>query len=356
MPPGLSAYLFTRTLLIRPEEGSAPIAVTLRKVSVDRGSDPASGARSDAAGIWIGNARQVDLDEVEVTGAGKGFGVIIVGSNNVTARHLWLHEMVWAPYAGDAPLALERVRRQGWNTAPIREFRVAGQDQAKAGGFYGMRVQEQLTCLMIVNSHKVLLDRPRIEGCRARFAEGDVPWQADGIAIGQSSSQVQIVKPVISDTWEGIDVVGGGRGVRDVAISGAHISNSFGYGVKWGHVLNGMRLVDSTISRSGLAGVVIYGPVNGADLRRVRIDGVGSVLFGKALQRPWQQERAGVLVEPGGSAQTRDAYPGGVSLVSVRVSGGKDCRFGLLNLTPQKLRRSDIRANSCERARQDRLP
>ncbi|BEV01861.1 hypothetical protein [Novosphingobium olei] len=355
LPRGLSEYLFTRTLLIRPEAAHPPISVTLRKVAIDRGDDPASGARSDAAGIWIGNARKVELDDVEVTGAGKGFGLMLVDAANVTVRRLWLHDLTWAPYAGDAPLAIDRVRAQGWNTAPIREFREAGRQGVSANGFHGMRVQEQLTCLMIVNSHTVLLDRPRVDGCRARFAEGDIPWQADGIAVGQSSSHIRIMRPVVNDTWEGIDVVGGGSGVSDLLITGAQITNSFGYGVKWGYSLQDPTLVDSAISQSGLAGVVIYGPVKRANLSNVRIDGVGSVRLGRSLQRPWQQERAGVLVEPGSSAATRELHPAMVSLSKVTVEGGGNCRFGLLNLTPERLFRDDIKASGCEHARQDTL-
>lgn len=341
----LSSYLSTRTLLIRPEASQAPIAVTLRKVSVDRGNDPSSGSRSDAAGIWIGKAKKVDLEDVEVTGAGKGFGLIIVESNNIRANRLWLHDMVWAPYTGDTTLTFEGVRAHGWNAAPIREFRQKGQDKVKADGFYGMRVQEQLTCIMILNSHDIILTKTRVKGCLARFSEGDIPWQADGIAVGQSTSNIRMFETTISDTWEAIDIVGSGTGVSSVTIDNARITNSFGYGIKWGHSLEDAKLTNSTISLSGLAGVVIYGSVKTALLRNVEIDKVGTIRLGKTMHRAWLQERAGVLIEPGSSPER---YPIGVSLNEVFVNGGENCRFGLLALSPTRLPTDGVRALNCD--------
>ena len=349
VPPSLDAYLFTRTLLVRPEPGDPPISVTLRNVRIDRGNDPSSGARSEAAGLWIGSARKVALNDVEVTGAGKGFGVIIVDSQNVTARRLSIHDLVWAPYAGDAELTLSRVRQQGWNTAPIREFRFAGKEGASVTGFHGVRVQEQISCLMIVRSRNVVFEGLKVDGCLARFAEGNFPWQADGVGIGESSSRVRISgQSVIRDSWEGIDVVGGGTGVSDVTIANTRVENSFGYGVKLGYAVRNVVVSDSRIAGAGLSGVVAYGPVVGVAVRRTRIEGVGSVRLGRAVMAPWPQERAGVLIEPGSNARTANAFPQNVTLDKVTVQGNCNCRFGLLNLVKARPARSDISVSGCE--------
>jgi len=346
MPAGLSAYLFTRTLLIRPERNDAPIAVTLRNVRIDRGDDPASGARSDAAGLWIGSARKVDLQNVEVTGAGKGFGVMIVDSRNVNVRGLFIHDLVWAPYAGDEPLTLDRIRAQGWNTAPIREFRLAGQQGAAATGFQGVRVQEQISCLMIVRSRDVVLNGLQVNGCRARFAEGDFPWQADGVGIGESSAQIRIgARSVIRDTWEGIDVVGGGSGVSGVAMANVKVVNSFGYGIKIGYATRDVTVTDGSISGAGLAGVVVYGPVRGVAVQRTRISDVGTVRLGAMRLAPWRQERAGVLIEPAHGAE-----PEGVALQGLRISGSGDCRFGVLTLGRNVVRERGSVVTGCDRA------
>ena len=352
VPAGLEDYLYTRTLLIRPDPGAAPIKVSLRNVAVDRGTDPESGARSDAAGIWIGNARGLVLEDVEVSGAGKGYGVMIVDSSDITIRRLRLRDLVWAPYEGDTQLSLERVRQIGWNSVPIREFRRAGDRGARQSGFHGTRSQEQLTCLTIERSSNVSLDDLRIDGCRARFAEGDIPWQTDGLAIGRSSSDIRIKRARISDTWEGIDIVGGGRGVESISISGAEISNSFSYGVKVGYDTRDVSISDSVISRAGLAGVVLYGPVRQALIRGVRIAEPGSVFFAGALQQPWQQQRAGIVLDIGSSAATGTGFPTRVMLDSVTVEGNGACRFGLLNLTPDKVSQEGLKERGCEAASQ----
>lgn len=344
LPAGLEAYLYTRTLLIRPDEGAAPIRVVLRNVGIDRGASPASGARSDAAGIWIGNAGHVVLEDVEVSGGGKGYGILIVDSANVTIRRVRLHDMVWQPYAGDAPLSLDKVRQAGWNSAPIREFRRAGDRGARQSGFYGTRAQEQLACLVIERSRDVRIDDLRIDGCRARFVEGDIPWQTDGLGIGQSSRDIRIEGVSIADTWEGIDM----GNVEKITISDAEITDSFNYAVKAGYDTRALSVVDSIFSRAGLAGVVISGPVRGALIKRVHIAEPGRLFFAGAMQNPWQQERAGIVLDMGNPAAQPDAYPAQVVLDAVTVSGAPDCRFGILNRTPEKLSLDGLSVSGCE--------
>lgn len=356
MPAGLAPYLFTRTLLVRPEEGQPRIKVVMRNVRIDRGNDPASGARSEAAGLWIQWADKVELDNVEITGGGKGFGLMIAHASNITARNVHLHDLVWAPYAGDAPLLIANVRSQGWNTAPIREFRTAGQQGAAVDGFHGMRVQEQLTCLMIVSSDKVVFEGLRVERCLARFVDGDLPWQADGVGIGQASANIRIADASrISDTWEGIDVVGGGGGVRNVAVLDTQVTNSFSYGIKLGYDLAGVVIDNVRIRGAGLAGVVLYGSVRNAVVRRTSIEEVGTVMLDKAATSPWRQERAGVLIEPRDTSVAND-YPNSVVLDRVRIAGGPHCRSGVTNLTPVRERTLQVTVSSCESSRIDRPP
>lgn len=344
LPAGLEAYLYTRTLLIRPDEGAAPVAVALRNVGIDRGKSPASGARSDAAGIWIGNARRVILEDVEVTGAGKGYGILIVDSADVTIRRVRLHDLVWAPYVGDAPLSLDKVRQVGWNSAPIREFRRAGDRAARQSGFHGTRSQEQLACLVIERSREVQIDDLRIYGCRARFVEGDIPWQSDGLGLGQSSRDIRIQGLRIADTWEGIDM----GNVEKITISDAVITDSFNYAVKAGYDTRAITVVDSVFSRAGLAGVVISGPVRDVLIRRVRIEEPGRVFFAGAMHNPWQQERAGIVLDMGNPASQPDAFPTRVVFDAVTVSGAPDCRFGVLNRTPEKLSLDGLGVSGCE--------
>ena len=352
----LTPYLFTRTLLIRPESGKPKIKVILRNVLVDRGGQPASGARSEAAGVWIQWADKVELDNVEITGGGKGFGLMIAHASNVVARNVHLHDLVWAPYAGERPLTLDEVRRIGWNTVPIHEFREAGQQGAKGSGFYGTRVQEQLSCLMIVSSQNVRFEGLRVKRCVARFDGVDMPWQADGIGIGESSSNIRIArKSEITDTWEGIDVVGGGTGVRDVHITDTSVTNSFAYGIKLGYDLSRVKVDKVRIRWAGLAGIVLYGAVRNALVRRTQIDRVGTVAYGKAETAPWVQERAGVLIEPRDD-RIPDDYPKSVVLDRVSVVGGDNCRSGVTNITPLREKTRQVFESGCDYSRIDRPP
>lgn len=351
LPAGLTRYLYTRTLMIRRPEGARPLTVTLRRVRVDRGTDPASGARSDAAAIWLVGAGKAVLEDVEITGGGKGFGLILIDSSDVTLKRLNIHDMVWAPYAGDVPLDLANVKRQGWNSTTIREFRKAGDRGAGHSGFYGVRVQEQVSCLMIVRSHRVAIEGLRIRGCRARFAQGDLPWQADGAGIGDSSTRVTISHgSLVEDTWEGIDVVGGGTGVSDVTVADTTVNNSFGYGIKVGYNVSGMVVRNARVNAAGLAGIVLYGPLKRPRVSGARITGVGSVRLGGEVASPWGQERAGVLVEPGAN----DGAPQDVVLSGIRVDGGAHCRYGLLNLSGRAIALSGARFAGCVADTSDR--
>ena len=169
--------LSIRTLLIRPG-GKASLRVNLERVKVDRGRYAEQGSRSDSAGIWLDGADRVDFRDVEITGNGKGYGLQITNARNVTLTNLWLHDLVWAPYPGSA-LSEAKVAATGWNSVPIHEFRESRGRGVKGGKFYGVRIQEQLTCASLANVSHVRITEIRIERCLARFVTGDLPWQAD---------------------------------------------------------------------------------------------------------------------------------------------------------------------------------
>lgn len=352
LPRGLSDYLTTRTLLVRPNAKDGSLSVYLRNVKIDRGGDPSSGSRDDAAGLWIDNARRVVLQDVEITGGGKGFGLMIADSTDIAINRLHVHDLVWAPYAGDTPLTLPRLKAQGLNTVPIREFRQAGRQGAQVTGFQGVRVQEQVTCAMFARAHHVVLWNTRIDGCLARFAEGDFAWQADGIHIGVSSSDVNIAgQTSIANTWEGIDIVGGGSGVRKIFISGATIRNSFAYGIKLGYDLSGVVAEDNRIERAGLAGVVVYGPVNDAKVRRTIISGVGSIDLDGQIVSLWGAGKSGMEIGPGANTGTGSTYPRNVSIEDVRVSGDlKHCDFGVRRRGGTAIRVARIAVSDCAKA------
>lgn len=347
-PPGLEDYLNVRTLLVRPDGEPGNLSVFMDKVVIDKGSDPRSGSRPDAAGIWIDQANRITLTDVEITGAGKGFGLFIEASHNIALTRLNVHDLTWAPYAGDTDLTVPGVAAKGWNTVPIREFRRAGQDGAKKTGFQGVRVQEQISCVTIVRSHHMVLRDTRIERCGAQFVEGIIPWQADGLTVGGTSSDLTIEgDTIIASTWEGIDLVGSGEGIDRVRIKGAKISDSFSFGVKWGYKLTNAVLEDTAITNSGFAGVVIYGPVRLATVRDVQISGIGTVRFPQGYYSPWRDDRVGLLIAKGAIPGTEGLFPQDVAINHLRVEGGAGCERAYLNKGGVRIRVARSRLEGC---------
>jgi hypothetical protein len=324
-----SAAFGVRTLLIRPDDERRKLRVFLDRVTVDRGRYPEGGSRTDSAGIWLDLAERVDFRKVEITGDGKGFGLLITRSRNVTLDDIYVHDLVWAPYRGDTPLNESSVAAEGWNAVPIHEFRNWGA-QAKQPKFYGVRVQEQLTCVGLIDVTHVRIKGARISRCMARFGDRDLPWQADGLGIGGTSRDIVIQDSSVDSTWEGIDVVGGGSGIDDLVIDNFKVRNSFGFGVKLGYRLRNSNLSRLAITNSGLAGIVVYGAVSEVLIDDATVDNVGVIEVNSAPYFPWPAAtRAGVRVD-----EAPHGVPRGITLRDVEVTQrlpGSSFQFGLLN-------------------------
>lgn len=354
--PELNRFLEMRTLVVRPLEPDRPIAVYMSRVTIDRGDDPSSGSRSVAAGLAIDHASSVELDNVEITGAGKGMGLVIADSSNIRTRGLFIHDLVWAPYPGEPALSLPDVIRTGWNSTTIQEYFQKNpsnfrSDPSKGpiSGFRGMRVQEQLVGLMILRSQHVHLTDTRILNCDAQFREGRVPWQTDGIDVGESSSDIVIDgNTQISGTWEGIDVLAVGTGVRDLTIDGVTVTNSFNFGIKLGYHLTNATVRRSVVRATGIAGIIIYGPPDQITVEDVDVFGVGNVEFLGKTNVPWPNANAaGVLITDGG-INNRGVTPQNVDIARLQVTGGGHCDAGLLIKTNGGVRYSSVTSSGCK--------
>jgi len=349
----LEKSLSVRTLLIRSDKGT-PVRVVLDHVKVIRGLYPEGGSRTDSAGIWLEGADAADLRNVEVTGDGKGYGLIVLRSRNLHVDDLWIHDIVWSPYAGDAPLSRDRVAAVGWNSVPIHEFRQAGRDGARASKFYGVRVQEQVTCALFSEVQDVTIRNPRISHCMARFQDGDLPWQADGLDISRSSSNVRVDGAVIDSTWEGMDVAGNGDGITGLVISNPRVSNSFGFGLKFGYHLRNARITNAVVTNSGIAGIVLYGPVSGVTVAGAQIEGVGQLTSNGRTFVPWlKQTHSGIRIDEGSrGTEAAGMTPRDVTLDNVDVgsSNGARYEFGLLNTGGSNVRIRAFRARGFSRA------
>jgi hypothetical protein len=338
--------LSIRTLFIRPG-GDAPVRVNLAHVKIDRGRYAEGGSRTDSAGIWLDGADRVDFQDVEITGDGKGYGLMINNARNVTLSNLRIHDLVWAPYRGDTPLSEAGVAAGGWNSVPIHEFREQGRGGASAAKFYGVRIQEQLTCVSVSNVSHVRISNVRIERCMARFQTGDIPWQADGLDVGRSTSNVTIAGARIDSAWEGIDIVGGGQGIDRLSISDVTISNAFSFGLKMGYLLRNARVSRLNIDGAGLSGIVLYGPVRDVRISHAMIRDIGVVRGGRGRYSPWPKgNRAGIRLDEGaaGDAAATDT-PENVLLDDIDVSGPPNSyEFGILNTGGRRIHTEQFRA------------
>jgi hypothetical protein len=198
-------------------------------------------------------------------------------------------------------------------------------------------VQEQITCAFLADVQHVRIVNARVTRCMARFDSGDLPWQADGLDIGQSSSDVVIDGATIDSTWEGIDVVGTGSGVDRLAINNLTVTNSFTFGLKLGYRLRNARVTRLKVAGAGLAGVVVYGPVNKALISAASISGVGAV-HGSSSRTfsPWPAgARAGIRIDEGsGGTESAGQKPNDIQIEDTNVANAGVSRgyeYGLLN-------------------------
>lgn len=350
----LNESLFVRTLLIRPGDEHDRLKVNLDHVVIDRGSYAAGGSRTDSAGIWLEGAERVDFRDVEITGNGKGFGLLLIRSNNVTLTNLYIHDLVWAPYHGDLPLTEARVAAAGWNAGAIHEFRAKGPG-IPAAKFYGVRIQEQLACAFLSEVRHVRIEHARIERCMASFVDGDLPWQTDGLDIGQSSSDIRVNGAVIDSIWEAIDVVANGSGIDGLVVSNLSVSNAFSFGLKLGYRLRGAIASGLRMSNVGLAGVTVYGPVNGVTIDDVTIREVGVIQGPGGPITPWPApSRAGIRIDFGsrGTEAERSA-PRNIVVEDTLISNRQHpaaYEFGIRNETGAAVRAVRFRAQGFNRA------
>jgi hypothetical protein len=332
----LKQSLSVRTLLIRATDPADTLRVTLENVKVNRGPHPEAGSRTDSAGIWLEGAKRADLRNVEITGHGKGYGLFVLRSDSVTVEGLWVHDLVWAPYSGERSLSRSQVEKAGWNSVSIQEFREAGRFGVTKPKFYGVRVQEQINCAAFAEVRNVTISNIRISRCMARFEFGDLPWQSDGLNISGRSSAVTIYAAAIDSTWEGIDVVANGGGIRNLSVSKLTVTNSFSFGVKLGYALTDARLSDIKIVNAGIAGVMIYGPVRAVTIAGATVEGVGSLLLpGGKTFAPWPEgARAGFRIDGESAAGSIARAPDGILIEDAIVNTGavgSRYEFGILN-------------------------
>ncbi|OYX36466.1 MAG: hypothetical protein B7Y99_01665 [Caulobacterales bacterium 32-69-10] len=205
--------------------GGTPITLRLENIKIERGpkDSEATGSVSDSAGIWTTDVTP-EFRNIEITGGGKGDGIIVVNSTGGYLTDIYVHDITWTPYAEDQAdpefwknYTLATLQRKGdWNGFTITDF--DGRTMAKK------RVEEQIYGIVLANVTNLDVIRPRIERLLTRFSDGMLyPYQSDGITVN-SGNDIRIVDAKITHVAEGIDVPG--FPANGIEISGAMVSDA----------------------------------------------------------------------------------------------------------------------------------
>lgn len=238
----LRRMLNTRTLFVLGTE-EKPVPVQLENVKVLRGNRADAGMHSNSAGLFLVHASPLILKNVEISGSGKGSGLIIDQCRQVKLDRVHIHDILWAPYRGDVDFGEAALSKFGWNNSPIYDF-----SESSGGRFIRVRVQEQVTGLTLNRSEDVEIIRCRIERIGTTVEGRFLPWQADGMTV--SAVRGLVMRDCdFSQCWEGIDFTG--RGVDGFLQEDIRIRDTFAYGFKYAHPQKNGRVVRCLSERAG---------------------------------------------------------------------------------------------------------
>ena len=277
---GLREMLNRRVLFITGKEGS-PISIKLNKVKIDRGNDPTSGMHSNSAGLYLVNASPVTLTDVEISGDGKGCGLLIHDCKAVKLDRVYVHDIIWAPYKGDLDFTAKVLGEDfGWNNSPIYDF------DGRSGRFMRVRIQEQTNGLVLTSCEDVTVVNSRIENVGTKVEGKFIPWQADGMTIS-AVKNLTIKGCIIKNVWEGIDFTG--RGVDGFVQENIHISDTFSYGFKYAHPQKNGKVINCVSERAGMRGYTI-----GSECHNIEF--INCVALETGANTAWKHEGKGPTI------------------------------------------------------------
>lgn len=274
----IKQYINIRVLLIRGSP-QKHIKVHLSNVSIDRGQVAEAGSRTDSAAIWIDNANGIKLDELDISGKGKGHGIAIHYSKNIIIENTKVHNLYWSLYDEEPDLTSSILKKFYNNNLPIYEF------NAIKRRFGYRRIQEQVNAIFITHSENVNVKNVVIEKVGTLVDNNFIPWQTDGVSLANVNN-FEITDSDISQTWEAIDVGGHSNNIH---IQNLDIIDSFAFGLKFPHYAYQADVKSINITRSGYSGVVLAGNVNHLNFEQIQIKETGYFLVDDAPHFPWSE-------------------------------------------------------------------
>jgi hypothetical protein len=192
----------------------------LRNVKVHRGTDMAEGSISDSAGIWLANVTGVVvLDDIEVTGHGKGNGIALFGLVEPKLGRLHVHDMRFSAASASS---------------------------------------EQLIGIRLENCSRFTLPQPLVHGIDSEIASVVRAVQTDGITIA-GCSDFTLLGPQVYSCGEGIDITGG-AGNKRFSIVGGNLRDIDSFGIKCANSASFGLISDVNVRDAGYSGFVVSGP------------------------------------------------------------------------------------------------
>ena len=239
-----------RTLAISGSQ-EKPVSVRLEKVRIFRGNHAETGGGEGGA-IIVDYAGPVIMNDVEVTGDGKGAGIWITNSSKVRLERLHVHDMNWSPYAGDnifETTSVKSIKEDfSWNTFPIYQFNSARNQ------FVRVRIQEQIAGIQIFYCDDVQVLNSRVERLQTRIGDRLYPLQADGMTA-TNVTNFAVRNCHFSEVWEGIDF--NGNKDDSFVCEDCTASDTLTFGFKLAHPKRNGKLINCTAHRAGGAGFVM---------------------------------------------------------------------------------------------------
>jgi hypothetical protein len=195
--------------------------VTLRKVFVHRGTNQRNGSSGESAGIFLSNASDSLLEDVEVTGNGYGSGIWLDRSHRVILQRPFVHDMLWS-------------------TATFPRY-------------------EQMTGIWLTFTDSTQILYGKIKNLLGETGDNVYrSTQSDGITAS-GTSHLFILSTAIENTGEGVDLTGSdGNQYFEIAHSATVDSDSWGF--KFANSAAHGVIRDSVAVRPGISGFVVQGP------------------------------------------------------------------------------------------------
>lgn len=353
------AQMSTTTLRI-----DGAVTVNLKNVKVDKGPHEVMGA-SGISGISIRGATSVNAEGIEVWGNGRGSGITIESTKNAKLNNIHIHDMVWAPYAGDRPLIEAKVRDTfKWNNGPIYKYIGAKYERVNQGRvfllrkqevpngplidvdyiqnqFAHVRTQEEISGLFIVHSENVEVNNLVIARLGAKFDTGFIPWQADGVTVGRSKN-ITLKNVDISEVWEGIDSTGDPEGVDTFRYEHVRMKDIHSFGLKFVYQSRNGVVRDAIIRNAAYAGVVLQGPVTNVKFIDVHTRETGVIHNQNQLKNLWSSivTVSGFLMN--GGAQKNNRF---VDSTAFNIEHPAAQSYGFYGTEPNRYNRAGNRSS-----------